>query len=87
MTILLSVLYVLSFGPACWIVSRQGSGEGRIPRIYWPIGWASARWPEWIGRPIVWYAELGMPKGGIVSIPFDPAEAEFIGSWMPVVRE
>jgi hypothetical protein len=40
-----------------------------------------------IGRPIVWYAELGMPKGGSVSIPFDPTEAEYIGSWMPVVRE
>jgi hypothetical protein len=33
----LPVLYVLSFGPACWISSRLGHGGGLLPTIYRPL--------------------------------------------------
>jgi hypothetical protein len=33
----LPALYVLSFGPACWISSRKDSGASMIPVVYAPI--------------------------------------------------
>lgn len=30
-------LYVASFGPACWIVSRTGMGSGALPGAYRPV--------------------------------------------------
>lgn len=33
----LAVLYVLSFGPACWITSRFGLGTKWMPVVYRPI--------------------------------------------------
>ncbi len=33
----LPVLYVASFGPACWVSSRMNSGAGMIPVVYAPI--------------------------------------------------
>ena len=33
------VLYVLSWGPACWIISRTG-GEDALGAVYRPIWWA-----------------------------------------------
>ena len=33
----LPVLYVASFGPACWLSSRLGHGAGILPVIYRPI--------------------------------------------------
>lgn len=36
-TVGLPVLYVVSFGPACWIVSRVNWGDSVIPVVYRPI--------------------------------------------------
>jgi hypothetical protein len=33
----LPVLYVMSFGPACWLTSRMNSGAAMIPVAYAPI--------------------------------------------------
>ncbi|MSR56162.1 MAG: hypothetical protein EXS05_00575 [Planctomycetaceae bacterium] len=62
--VVLPVLYVLSFGPACWISSRaQPSGE-IVSVIYRPLIEAMTddsdwiRTPDWI-RPALWkYASL-----------------------------
>ena|SRR5436190_4328290 len=35
--VVVPVLYVASFGPACWIVSRTGIGIQAIPTIYVPL--------------------------------------------------
>jgi hypothetical protein len=33
----LSVFYVASFGPACWLISHLGHGGGLLPTIYHPL--------------------------------------------------
>src|SRR5579859_6985117 len=33
----LLALYLLSFGPACWIASRTGSGIAILPVVYGPL--------------------------------------------------
>jgi hypothetical protein len=37
MLVLLSVMYVLSFGPACWFCSRLGIWADVLPEVYRPI--------------------------------------------------
>jgi hypothetical protein len=62
------VAYPLSFGPACWWVSRSAdpelvswsvlgaAPEPRAPGIYWPIGWLAENGPRPLSRFICWYA-------------------------------
>jgi hypothetical protein len=57
---LLPVLYVLSFGPACWITSRLDIRVVTLPTLYAPITWAmSAETDTTISRMIMGYAEFG----------------------------
>ena len=35
----LPVLYVASFGPACWLVSRMEDSDSELPVVYTPLGW------------------------------------------------
>jgi hypothetical protein len=67
----LPMLYVASFGPACWIVARPGriGEESRIINsVYWPIGWLAdcpvSEYPKWplTSRVIYWYAGLFIPE-------------------------
>ncbi len=54
------VLYPLSFGPACWIVSRMGSGgEGWIGTIYAPVLWAWRQSPDPVQTRVTDFANLG----------------------------
>lgn len=54
----LFVLYPLSFGPACWIVSNMDKPpDGLIATVYRPIVWVPARYPQSMaGSLIVRYA-------------------------------
>src|SRR5690348_14460760 len=72
----LPVLYIASFGPACWWVSRPSpnlypDAFGRshplpfAPRIYFPIGWIFAHGPKCLAAPIEWYGTLGTPCVGV----------------------
>jgi len=67
-----AVLYVVSFGPACWwfatptIPGRpfdRDVGDRFAPRIYLPVGWAYRGARACGARPIEeairWYSELG----------------------------
>ena len=61
------VLYVVSFGPACWLNHATGIGTSAIPVIYRPIVRLAARQvtdpPIYQTRwnpIIVWYARLGI---------------------------
>jgi hypothetical protein len=52
--------YPLSFGPACWIVSRMPEDPECFRHFYLPIAWL-----QWTDRPIIgnavgWYGELLM---------------------------
>ena len=53
------VLYVASFGPACWITSRLDVRGQTIPRIYTPVVRMWHRGPPLLVRTIDRYAELG----------------------------
>jgi hypothetical protein len=58
----LPLLYVLSFGPACWWFSPIDplSGASTAPKLYLPIGWVWQKCPNGnpIDRSIRWYATL-----------------------------
>jgi len=62
------LVYFLSFGPACWIVTRA-NGERRADRCltaaYWPILQARHRGPDLLARGLDWYACVGTPNGWI----------------------
>jgi len=34
----LPLLYLLGFGPACWLTHRLDAGEDCFRLVYWPIG-------------------------------------------------
>jgi hypothetical protein len=38
----LAILYLVSFGPACWLNQRTGIGGPAIAIAYMPIGWLYA---------------------------------------------
>jgi hypothetical protein len=61
--------YPLSFGPACWLASRNGTEEP-VSQFYWPIGWVATELGA-IGEPIFWYAEVGMEPDTMILIPID----------------
>jgi hypothetical protein len=62
----LPVLYVASFGPACWVTSRLNFGARSISVIYRPIIRAAFGDPgtdeipsETLNRAFQWYGDLG----------------------------
>lgn len=70
------VLYVVSYGPACWIVSRNVVGISVFRVLYYPIAMLSY-WSELAGgtpRPIrkairesiYWYGNLFVPEDRMV---------------------
>jgi len=71
-----ALLYVASFGPACWYLSREPydhSFRRLFERTYWPIGRAASEGPKIVERSVFRYGELGMPVGGYVHLPCEPA--------------
>jgi hypothetical protein len=59
------VLYVASFGPACWWFSEVSAANfsrihveraSRAPHAYWPVGWIAIHGPASVRRAIGWYA-------------------------------
>ena len=80
------VLYVASFGPACWYWSRhheERPGHMRsselFERAYLPIWWCASREPRLLAPIISWYATLGMPEGGCVYMRQDPIVDDGVG--------
>jgi hypothetical protein len=55
----LPLLYLLGFGPACWIATRCEPLRGFVNAIYSPASWAYFKTPHVVGRTIVWYANVG----------------------------
>jgi hypothetical protein len=79
-TLALPVLYVASFGPACWIMASASEDdpyhESLIGTVfdftYWPIGRCADEQVWQIDTAVVWYGELGMPKGTWLQVPALP---------------
>jgi hypothetical protein len=75
----LPVLYVGSFGPACWWFSKQEKGVyHRVALPYWPIGWAAKHGPRGLSRAIWWYATL---SGKWIIVPADFSGTERMRMW------
>ena len=47
------VLYVLSVGPAAYLVARAGKGERTVQVIYAPLIWLHENTP--LRKPLEWY--------------------------------
>jgi hypothetical protein len=71
----LPILYLASFGPACWWMAatvqevpggpRVGSNAAYVSQAYWPIGWAVDRYRSI--RPLVaWYSRLFGARSGVL---------------------
>ena len=56
------VLYVASFGPACWITSWTDIGARVIPIAYFPITCGLSS-PSPAERAIRWFSNLGAARG------------------------
>jgi len=57
MLVVLPVLYVVSFGPVCWLVSRTGN---KVNSAYLPIAWTLTHGPRALSNAIESYARIGM---------------------------
>ena len=73
--VLFATAYVLSFGPACWIMTRVDPfhSPGLVQSFsgfYRPVAFAIIRTPLWARQPIHRYLELGAPP-----------DADFIKGW------
>jgi len=55
----LPVLYVASFGPACWITSRANCGVEIIDFAFQPLMRLARNTPWWFAEILDGYAELG----------------------------
>jgi hypothetical protein len=58
----LLLLYVASFGPACWICSRTQTGNSLLPSFYRPIVACMLIETPPIGGLFRWYAAVGTAK-------------------------
>jgi len=76
----LPVMYIVSFGPACWLVAGPAAVDVRpIMNFYRPLGsWArSGDVPEWVSRTLIWWASLGLREGEIATVPMKSGLVRF----------
>jgi hypothetical protein len=57
------VLYVASFGPACWISSRTNIGAPVVDVAYHPLLLVWLHCPRPVGKSFVWYSSLAAADG------------------------
>jgi len=70
----LLLLYVASFGPACWVNQRTGRGGRLLVTTYRPLLWIadSLHWY----RPLEWYTRLGISDSNLWPWFLDNEKAE-----------
>ena len=78
----LPLLYVGSFGPACWLTS-QASGWSKLQPhpamiVYFPLGAVASR-PETVyGRSLRWWMTLGVKRGHAAVVPSNAAGTQSV---------
>src|SRR5262249_16584066 len=69
----LPVLYVASFGPACWLTAQQQGWSVLTPhramRVYFPLGALAEKRDTVYGRSLCWWMTVGAPKGYAAVLP------------------
>jgi hypothetical protein len=75
----LPVLYVASFGPACWLTAQpwqngvRNDGWDMPPRwmaIYWPFGIILKKGDSSIKTAVNWWATIGIKRTSNALVPF-----------------
>ena len=59
------LVYLLSFGPAMWLVDREilpAWSISVVSAVYYPVYWTSTVGPRPVREAIRWYAELGAKR-------------------------
>ena len=78
----LPVLYVASFGPACWATAEPNESNewNSIMLAYWPIGYVCIHKHS---SPVIdfldWWANLGVQPGFTVNVPAHPSGTPMFG--------
>jgi hypothetical protein len=80
----LPVLYVLSFGPACWKSERTGVGASALSAAYQPMLHECMNRSD-AGSALHWYARVGT-RGGNVGISRNQADGWLTISWRPMLQ-
>jgi hypothetical protein len=72
------LLYVVSFGPACWLMAEPNISSGRrtdyrdeVFSFYWPLGYLAVRSSLPFRGPLRWWIRFGVPDDKIVYPPVD----------------
>jgi hypothetical protein len=68
----LPVLYVLSFGPACWVASRNRAALLSLNSVYLPIGWTLEHGPQVVSNSLEFYVRMGMPPHSAILLQYGP---------------
>ena len=70
------LLYVLTFGPACWLTSKRIVGGVVVPSrgmwFYWPLGRVASDMDSAVGRSARWWITVGVRKGQSAVVPMSP---------------
>jgi hypothetical protein len=75
--VMLVVAYPLSFGPACWIASRNQPSGDHVSAAYRPIFWFWANCADsWAGSILAHYVGMAA-KGNVFGVSRNPARIEF----------
>ena len=73
----ITLLYPLSFGPACW-ASQRAEGKGTlISAVYQPMLQLAHRGPDVLSSPVLRYAQWGM-QPGYYSILSENADSGYV---------
>ena len=75
--VVVGLVYVLSFGPACWISERTVIGSRAISTAYQPMLRLWMR-TEQFGRAIAWYALIGTKDG---SHAINTVDGSYVLTW------
>jgi hypothetical protein len=69
----LPLLYVLNFGPACWLTAQTIVGGEVVPSrgmwFYWPLGVVASDMDSVSGGIARWWTTVGVRKGKAQSCP------------------
>ena len=70
------LLYVLTFGPACWLTAQTIVGGEVVPSramwFYWPLGMVASDMDSVSGRSARWWMTIGVRKGQSAVVPTSP---------------
>jgi hypothetical protein len=63
----LPMLYIASFGPACWLADHKVVSAGGVFRVFRPLIWITARCPGRVSDAFIAYSEICKPDSNYVS--------------------